>query len=75
MRSAELASLTAVLNATRCYHPSLGARPPLQITAPFVLPVDKVQIPTGEVAPVAGTGFDFTTPTPVGKHIMEIDGA
>ena len=31
-----------------------------------------LQIPTGEVAPVKGTGMDFTTATPVGSRIKEV---
>jgi aldose 1-epimerase len=32
-------------------------------------PVSAKLIPTGELAPVAGTPMDFLTPTPFGKHI------
>ncbi|RME14526.1 MAG: galactose mutarotase, partial [Alphaproteobacteria bacterium] len=39
----------------------------LKIAADSYLPVDDELIPTGEVAPVAGTRFDFRTPTPVGR--------
>jgi aldose 1-epimerase len=35
---------------------------PLQIHAARYLPVDAELIPRGELAPVAGTSFDFTTP-------------
>jgi aldose 1-epimerase len=34
-------------------------------------PVDATLIPTGEIAPVAGTPFDFTKPTPIGLRIRE----
>lgn len=34
-------------------------------------PVDATLIPTGELAPVAGTPFDFTHPTPIGQRIGE----
>jgi len=34
-------------------------------------PVNDVLIPTGEIAPVAGTPFDFTTPTAIGARIHE----
>ena len=40
--------------------------PPLYLSLP--------QIPTGEVTPVAGTGFDFTKPRPVGEALLSIDG-
>ncbi|MCG5211806.1 aldose epimerase family protein [Streptosporangium sp. KLBMP 9127] len=33
------------------------------------LPVDDSKIPTGELAPVAGTPFDFTRPHPAGERI------
>ncbi|MHC8319595.1 aldose epimerase family protein [Pseudomonas sp. GB2N2] len=32
-------------------------------------PVNATLIPTGEIAPVAGTPMDFTQPTAIGKHI------
>jgi len=34
-------------------------------------PVDSVMIPTGEIRPVAGTPFDFTTPHAIGERIGE----
>ncbi len=34
-------------------------------------PVDSVMIPTGEIRPVAGTPFDFTTPHRIGERIAE----
>jgi aldose 1-epimerase len=39
----------------------------LQIAAPAYLPVDAENIPTGEIAPVAGTAFDFRRPRPIGQ--------
>jgi aldose 1-epimerase len=41
----------------------------LQIDADRYTPTDETQIPTGELAPVAGTPFDFRTPTAVGARI------
>jgi len=41
----------------------------LKINAKRYTPVDKNLIPTGELAPVAGTPFDFLTLTPIGKRI------
>jgi len=41
------------------------------INADKFTPVDSTQIPTGELRPVAGTPFDFTTPTPIGAHIND----
>ena len=37
-------------------------------------PVDEVQIPTGEIAPVAGTPFDFTSARRVGERIDDVPG-
>lgn len=34
-------------------------------------PIDQTLIPTGELAPVAGTPMDFTKPTAFGKHIRD----
>jgi aldose 1-epimerase len=36
-------------------------------------PVDATLIPTGVIAPVAGTPFDFTKPTPIGLHLRDAD--
>ncbi len=36
-------------------------------------PVDSTLIPTGAIAPVAGTPFDFTTPTAIGARIRDAD--
>lgn len=41
----------------------------LTLLADHYLPADKTQIPTGERRPVAGTPFDFRTPTAIGKRI------
>lgn len=43
----------------------------LQINADKYTPVDTTLIPTGKIASVKGTPFDFTTPTPIGKRIDE----
>jgi aldose 1-epimerase len=43
----------------------------LQINAQAYTPVDPTLIPTGESVPVAGTPFDFTTPTAIGARIAE----
>lgn len=40
----------------------------LWIDADAYLPVDADLIPTGAVAPVAGTAFDFRVPRPIGRH-------
>ena len=36
-------------------------------------PTDPTQIPTGQIAPVKGTPFDFTSPTAIGAHITAND--
>ncbi|MER5422317.1 aldose epimerase family protein [Streptosporangium roseum] len=43
----------------------------VRIDADRYLPVDSSQIPTGELAPVAGTPFDFTTPHEIGERIAD----
>lgn len=40
-----------------------------QINADFYIPIDDTSIPTGVVASVKGTPFDFTTPHEVGERI------
>lgn len=41
----------------------------LTLAADRYVPVDSTLIPTGELAPVAGTPFDFRTPHPIGARI------
>ncbi len=41
----------------------------LMLRASTFTPVDEELIPTGEIAPVAGTALDFTQPRPVGARI------
>ena len=43
----------------------------LTIHADAYTPVNATLIPTGERRPVAGTAFDFRTPTPIGRHIRD----
>ena len=43
----------------------------MTIKASAFTPVDSVMIPTGEIRPVAGTPFDFTTPHAIGERIGE----
>lgn len=43
----------------------------LQVHASQFTPVDETLIPTGEIAPVAGTPFDFTTAKPIGQDIRD----
>jgi aldose 1-epimerase len=41
----------------------------LQINADAMTPVDETLIPTGEIVPVAGTPFDFRSPTAIGARM------
>lgn len=43
----------------------------LMLAADRFTPVDKGLIPTGELAPVQGTPFDFTQPTAIGKRVSD----
>jgi aldose 1-epimerase len=43
----------------------------LQLNAANFTPVDETLIPTGEIAPVAGTAFDFTAPHLIGERIRD----
>ncbi|MGK5169113.1 aldose epimerase family protein [Geodermatophilus sp. CPCC 205761] len=45
----------------------------LQLNASGFTPVDETLIPTGEIAPVAGTPFDFREPTAIGARIRQND--
>jgi aldose 1-epimerase len=45
----------------------------LRINAQNFTPVDETLIPTGELARVTGTPFDFTTSTPIGARIEQDD--
>jgi aldose 1-epimerase len=45
----------------------------LSIGADHYLPVNTRETPTGEIRPVAGTAFDFRTPTPIGERIRVAD--
>lgn len=41
----------------------------LQLNADAMTPTDRLQIPTGEIAPVAGTAFDFRVPHAIGERV------
>ncbi len=47
----------------------------LRFNAHSFTPVDETLIPTGEIAPVAGTAFDFTTAHPIGDNIRNSSDA
>jgi aldose 1-epimerase len=44
----------------------------MMINADKYLPIDDTSIPLGELAPVKGTPFDFTTPHAIGERIGEL---
>lgn len=46
----------------------------LTLNAPYYTPVDKTLIPTGEIATVEGTPFDFTKPYEIGARINQVPG-
>jgi aldose 1-epimerase len=46
----------------------------LTLHASRYTPVDSTLIPTGELKSVAGTPMDFTQPTPIGAHLLEVGG-
>jgi len=46
----------------------------LTLHADTYTPVDATLIPTGEFKPVAGTPWDFRSPTPIGLHLKETGG-
>ena len=58
--------------AGRTTEPVLGHE--LMLAADHYTPVDESLIPTGEIAPVAGTPLDFTKPTDIGARIKELKG-
>ena len=70
-----------VLNLTNHAYWNLGGSGPvldhdLTLFCDRYLPVDEGSIPTGELAPVAGTAMDFTTPHKIGERINQtVNGA
>jgi aldose 1-epimerase len=46
----------------------------LTLYADSITPVDSTLIPTGVIAPVAGTAFDFTKPHKIGERIAQVKG-
>jgi len=46
----------------------------LTIHAEGYTPVDAGLIPTGEIRPVKGSPFDFTTPHAIGERIVQVEG-
>ncbi len=47
----------------------------LTVNADAITAVDDKNVPTGQMRAVAGTAFDFRTPTPIGAHINDPDPA
>ncbi|HMH65240.1 MAG TPA: aldose epimerase family protein [Rhizomicrobium sp.] len=45
----------------------------MTVMADQVTPTDAYQVPTGELTNVAGTAFDFRSPTPIGKNIRSTE--
>lgn len=46
----------------------------LHVKASHYIPIDSLSIPTGEIADVTGTPFDFRTPHKIGERIGEDNG-
>ncbi|CAL4916117.1 unnamed protein product [Urochloa decumbens] len=46
----------------------------IQIWGKHITPVDENTIPTGEIMPVEGTPFDFTTEHKIGERITDVPG-
>ncbi|MGE0782664.1 aldose epimerase family protein [Mycolicibacterium sp.] len=44
----------------------------LEVRAAHYLPVDRELLPTGEIAAVEGTPFDFRTATPIGENVARV---
>ena len=46
----------------------------LEVSADYYTPTDEALIPTGELAPVQGTAFDFRTPVRIGDRLTAGEG-
>jgi len=72
--------ITTVLNLTNhSYFNLTGGKETilgheLMLFADSITPTDDQLIPTGVLAPVAGTPFDFTTPHTIGERIGQVPG-
>ena len=71
--SATTDALTAINLTNHIYFNLAGFGPVtqqlLQLNADGITPTDAQQIPTGAIAGVAGTAFDFRTPQPIGARV------
>jgi aldose 1-epimerase len=47
----------------------------IMLSADYYTPVDDTMIPTGQLAPVKGTPFDFTSPKPIGSRFAQLQGS
>ncbi|XP_062225820.1 uncharacterized protein LOC133924343 [Phragmites australis] len=80
MNATALDKATPVNLAQHTYWNLAGAgsgdvlRNTVQLFASRYTPVDSALIPTGALAPVAGTPYDFRSPTSVGARIHEVSG-
>jgi len=68
------ADAPTVINLTNHLYFNLAGQGPvtsqlLQLYADHITPTDAQQIPTGEIAPIAATAFDFRTPTAIGARV------
>lgn len=69
---------TTLVNLTQHTYFNLSGNPAntideheLKILSQYYLPVNKLQVPTGEIADISGTPFDFTTFKTIGQDIMQ----
>jgi aldose 1-epimerase len=70
-------NMTTLINLTQHTYFNLGGDPArsiddheLQINSRYYLPVNQLQVPTGELAEVKDTTFDFTSFKKIGRDIM-----